>query len=142
MEANQYLGAPGRFRNRKPGKSIIQAFVSRASVKVARAAVLWLGLTPAPIFGSAAQAADTSRQLPLQRASVIAPAYDWTGFYVGSHFGYATGYSRWSGTEPGMTIPALAGSLDFFKGFDGFKGTGSYSLGLQGGSITCFHRAF
>ena len=46
MEANQYLGGAGRFRNRNPGKSIIQAFVSRASVSVARAAVLWLGLAP------------------------------------------------------------------------------------------------
>jgi high affinity Mn2+ porin len=61
------------------------------------------------------------------------PYYDWTGFYIGSHFGYATGYSRWSATEPGMTIPALAGSPDLFKAFDGFKGTGSYYLGLQGG---------
>ena len=32
-----------------------------------------------------------------------------------------------------MTVPSLAGSLDFFKAFDGFKGTGSYYLGLQGG---------
>ena len=63
MAANQYLGGAGRFRNRNPGKYIIQAFVSRASVKVARAAVLWLGLAPAPIFGSAAQAADTSRRI-------------------------------------------------------------------------------
>ena len=66
-------------------------------------------------------------------ASVASRNFDWSGFYVGSHFGYATGYSRWSATEPGMTIPALAGSLDLFKGFDGFKGTGSYYLGLQGG---------
>jgi high affinity Mn2+ porin len=59
--------------------------------------------------------------------------YDWAGFYAGSHFGYATGYSRYSATEPGMMVPALAGSLDLFKAFDGFKGTGSYYLGLHGG---------
>ena len=59
--------------------------------------------------------------------------YNWTGFYFGSHFGYATGYSLWSAPEPAMAIPALAGSLDFFKAFDGFKGTGSYYLGFQGG---------
>jgi high affinity Mn2+ porin len=91
--------------------------------------------------GARAIGADGPTYKPV-KTSAVARHYDWTGLYVGSHFGYATGYSRWSGTEPGMTIPALAGSLDFFKGFDGFKGTGSYSLGLQGGSITCFHRAF
>ena len=32
-----------------------------------------------------------------------------------------------------MSVPALAGSLDFFKAFDGFKGTGSYYLGLHAG---------
>ena len=64
---------------------------------------------------------------------VAARDYDWAGFYVGNHFGYATGYSRWSATEPGMAVPAFAGSLDLFKAFDGFKGTGSYYLGLQGG---------
>jgi high affinity Mn2+ porin len=77
----------------------------------------------------------TAADLPDMR--VKAPpkplAYSWTGFFMGGHFGYATGYSRWSGTEPGMQIPSLAGSLDFFKAFDGFKGTGSYSLGLQAG---------
>ena len=57
--------------------------------------------------------------------------HGWTGFYVGAHLGYATGYSRWSATE--ASVPGLAGSLDFFHAFDGFKGTGSYLLGLQAG---------
>ena len=68
-----------------------------------------------------------------RKAPAKASYYDWTGFYVGSHFGYATGYSRYTATEPGMTVPALAGSLNLFKAFDGFKGTGSYYLGLHGG---------
>jgi len=58
---------------------------------------------------------------------------DWTGFYFGEHVGYATGYSRWSTTESGLTSPSLVGSLDFFKAYDGFKGTGSYFGGLQVG---------
>jgi high affinity Mn2+ porin len=61
------------------------------------------------------------------------PAYSWTGFYVGGHFGYATGYSHFSATEPGTITPSIAGSLNLFKAFDGFKGTGSYYLGLHGG---------
>jgi high affinity Mn2+ porin len=32
-----------------------------------------------------------------------------------------------------MPGPVLAGSLDLFKAYDGFKGTGSYYLGLQAG---------
>ena len=67
------------------------------------------------------------------KAAPKAASYDWTGFYIGSHLGYATGYSRWSATEPGLSDFTLAGSLDLFKGFDGFKGTGSYYVGLHGG---------
>jgi high affinity Mn2+ porin len=65
--------------------------------------------------------------------ALAAPYYDWTGYYVGAHFGYATGYSKWSATEAGADAATLAGSLDFFHAFDGFKGTGSYFIGLQAG---------
>jgi high affinity Mn2+ porin len=73
--------------------------------------------------------------LPL-RMSLKAPSnanFDWTGFYVGAHLGYATGYSNWSATPIGAAGPGLAGSLDFFRTYDGFKGTGSYFAGLQAG---------
>jgi high affinity Mn2+ porin len=60
--------------------------------------------------------------------------FDWIGFYVGAHLGYATGYSNWSAT--GAAGPSLAGSLDFFRAYDGFKGTGSYFAGLQAGYTT------
>jgi len=70
-------------------------------------------------------------RLPLK--APIAPGSDWTGFYVGAHMGYATGYSKWSATEAGAAGTSLAGSLDFFHAFDGFKGMGSYLLGLQAG---------
>ncbi len=53
--------------------------------------------------------------------------YDWTGFYVGGHLGYAWGSSNWT------TAPGLAGSLDMFQAFDVFKGTGSFFAGLQAG---------
>ena len=53
--------------------------------------------------------------------------YDWTGFYVGGHLGYAWGSSNWT------TAPGVAGSLDIFQGFDVFKGTGSFFAGLQAG---------
>ncbi|WP_426440959.1 carbohydrate porin [Bradyrhizobium genosp. P] len=57
---------------------------------------------------------------------------DWTGFYLGSHFGYATGTSDWTATQGSAAAP-LNGSLNFFNSFDAFKGTGSYLFGLQAG---------
>jgi high affinity Mn2+ porin len=70
--------------------------------------------------GDPAAAADAA--LP-----ALAPPFSWSGFFVGGHFGYAGGTSRWSATEPG------AGAFDLFDAFDTFKGTGSYFLGLGGG---------
>jgi high affinity Mn2+ porin len=57
---------------------------------------------------------------------------DWSGFYLGGHFGYATGTSNWAATQGGGAA-ALNGSLDLFNSFDAFKGTGSYFVGLQAG---------
>ena len=53
--------------------------------------------------------------------------YDWTGFYLGGHLGYAWGGSNWT------TAAGLGGSLDMFQPFDLFKGTGSFFAGLQSG---------
>jgi high affinity Mn2+ porin len=79
-----------------------------------------------------AHAADVAPRMALK--TPVAPGADWTGFYVGAHMGYATGYSKWSATEAaGAAGTSLAGSLDLFRAFDGFKGTGSYLLGLQAG---------
>src|SRR5258705_12999844 len=85
-----------------------------------------LALAAIPALG-----ADVALRMPVK--APINTSFDWTGLYLGSHFGYATGYSRWSATEPGAVAPSLAGSLDFFKAYDGFKGTGSYFAGLQAG---------
>src|SRR5712692_10371134 len=57
--------------------------------------------------------------------------YDWTGPYVGGHVGYGWGNSEW--TAHGAAGPSLTGSLDFYKGFDFSKGTGSFFGGLQAG---------
>ena len=57
---------------------------------------------------------------------------DWSGVYLGGHFGYAAGTSNWSATS--TAAPALAGSLDLFNSVvDIFRGTGSYFLGFQAG---------
>jgi len=62
--------------------------------------------------------------------------YDWTGAYFGAHLGYATGSSRWSATDSGGAGPNFIGSLDFYKGFNFSKGTGSYFGGFQAGYNT------
>jgi high affinity Mn2+ porin len=79
-----------------------------------------------------AQAADVALQMPL-KAVPASPAFDWTGWYFGGHYGYATGYSRWNATEAGAAVPALSGSLNLQKPFNGYFGDGSYFGGLQAG---------
>jgi high affinity Mn2+ porin len=97
----------------------------RKSVLVSAVLVAWGPAAPA-------LAADAVARMPLKAPSSPL-SDDWTGFYVGAHGGYATGYSKWSGTEAGTAAPTLSGSLNFFHAYDAFKGTGSYALGLQAG---------
>jgi high affinity Mn2+ porin len=79
------------------------------------------------LTGSAAAA-----DLPVKAPPLLgAAAYDWSGFYLGGHFGYATGSSHWSATQPGA--PAITGSLDLFNGYDMFRDTGSDLAGFQAG---------
>jgi high affinity Mn2+ porin len=110
----------------------------RQGINVSRAAALSLGAALASAFGTSPQAADSIGQMPLKAPPSVATPYDWTGFYIGAHLGYATGYSKWSATEAGAAVPNLAGSLDFFHAFDGFKGSGSYLGGLQAGYTYMF----
>jgi high affinity Mn2+ porin len=79
-----------------------------------------------------ATAADLSAAMPVKALAAPAP-FDWTGFYLGGHFGYATGTSNWTATQPGFPTSTLTGSLDLFSSYDAFKGTGSYFAGLQAG---------
>ena len=72
-------------------------------------------------------AADLSAILAMKAPSPAAPAYDWTGFYVGAHIGYADGTSNWT------TAPGLGGTVNFFQPFDAFTGWGSYFGGIQAG---------
>ena len=66
------------------------------------------------------------------KALPVPASPDWTGFYIGGHFGYASGTSNWTATQGGGAA-TLNGSLDLFNSFDAFKGTGSYFVGLQAG---------
>jgi high affinity Mn2+ porin len=65
--------------------------------------------------------------LPFKAAPAV---FDWSGFYIGGHVGYAAGLSAWSAVD---STGASSGTLDLFNGFDVFKGSGSFFAGLQGG---------
>jgi high affinity Mn2+ porin len=65
-------------------------------------------------------------------APEAAAAYDWSGFYLGADAGYSSGRSNWSATQPGGA-PSLSGSLDLFRTFDAFDGSGSAFGGLHAG---------
>jgi high affinity Mn2+ porin len=64
---------------------------------------------------------------------VAQASYDWTGVYLGGHFGYAAGSSHWSATQTGVAAPAVTGSLDLFNSYDMFRDTGSDLAGFQAG---------
>lgn len=56
-------------------------------------------------------------------------SYDFSGFYIGGHLGYAAGSSSFTANA----APFASGSLDFFQPFDAFSGDGSYFGGGQVG---------
>jgi high affinity Mn2+ porin len=75
--------------------------------------------------------------MPTKAPPPAAPAaYDWTGFYLGGHTGYALGGSNWSSTQTGAASPAVTGSLDFSNAYNFSTGNGSYFLGFQAGYDT------
>ena len=80
-----------------------------------------------------AAAADLSVQLPVKAPAAPAPALEWTGWYFGGHYGFATGYSRWNATEAGSAVPTLRGDVDLTNPLRGYFGDGSYFGGLQAG---------
>ncbi|MGA2895911.1 MAG: carbohydrate porin, partial [Xanthobacteraceae bacterium] len=92
------------------------------------------GLGLMALVGSA-EAADLAGALPTKAPPpAVAPAaYDWTGFYLGGHFGDATGSSNYTATQTSAAAPAVAGSLDMYKAYDMFRDTGSDFAGFHAG---------
>jgi high affinity Mn2+ porin len=84
--------------------------------------VLVYGMVAAGFVAPAA-----AEDLLTTKAPPPAPAYSWTGFYLGGHFDYALGSSRWSAT------PGSDGTVDFSNPYNFSTGTGSYLVGLHGG---------
>jgi high affinity Mn2+ porin len=86
------------------------------------------GASVAILFTGAATAADLAYKAPPTPPSA---AYDWTGFYVGGHMGYASGNSNWTAASGGAVIDR--GSLNLLQSYDGFNQGGSWFDGLQAG---------
>jgi high affinity Mn2+ porin len=85
------------------------------------------------LAGTPATGADLLVKASVKTLPGKSPKFDWTGFYFGGHIGYAAGMSDWSATLPGLLSSPLTGSLDLFKTYDAFKGTGSFFHGMQAG---------
>jgi outer membrane immunogenic protein len=56
---------------------------------------LLLATTALVAFAAGAQAADLGVPRSPVAAAVVAPAFNWTGFYVGAHLGYGWANSNW-----------------------------------------------
>src|SRR5262250_186477 len=66
-----------------------------------------------PCLAVPARAADQPA-MPLKAPAVL-PSFDWTGFYVGGHFGYAGGTSNWTADTVAGPTPVAAGSLNLLQ---------------------------
>jgi outer membrane immunogenic protein len=77
-----------------------------------------LATTALVAFAGAAAAADLGVPRSPVAAAVVAPAFNWTGFYIGAHAGY--GFGRSTGIDPGLgpfpantSGPLIGGQLGF-----------------------------
>lgn len=86
-----------------------------------------LGVTVSVAVATCAYASDMAVKAPPPAG---AAAYDWTGFYVGGHLGYAGGTSHFSGSG------GISGSIDLYQPFDSFDESGSFLAGIQAGYDT------
>jgi len=90
----------------------------------------WVAGLTFTAFGAIASAAAADLPVFPLKAPPVPSLYDWSGFYVGGHLGYAWGNSNWvaSGADG-----SASGSLNFSQGVDIFSETGSWNEGVQFG---------
>jgi hypothetical protein len=79
-----------------------------------------------------AMAAELPMAMPV-KVLPISTEYDWTGFYLGAHLGYAGGSSNWTASSITAAVPNISGSLSLLQRFDPFNEAGSFFGGLQVG---------
>ena len=100
-------------------------------------AVMWrycaVAIALALMTGAARGADLSAAMLTKAPPPAASAAYDWTGFYLGGHVGYALGGSNWSSTQTGAAAPSINGAFDFSNAYNFSNGDGSYFLGFQAG---------
>ncbi|MEW6449437.1 MAG: outer membrane protein [Pseudomonadota bacterium] len=83
------------------------------------------------LTATASFAADLPRQMPTKAPVVYAPAYNWTGFYLGINGGYGWGRSSWDGFGSG-SFNTNGGLVGGTAGYN-WQGVGSpWVVGLEG----------
>ena len=96
-----------------------------------------LALSAAAIAMLSAGSAIAADIVPAEKAAIPysePSGFDWTGFYLGGHLGYAWGNSNWTASRAGAPGGAIAtGSFSLAQPIDSFKELGSFFEGLQTG---------
>jgi outer membrane immunogenic protein len=70
----------------------------------------------AAVSSQMASAADLPVRAPLSRAPAMAPAYDWTGFYVGANLGWSFGRASTDWTVAGAAAGSTSHNMDGILG--------------------------
>src|ERR1700733_1941237 len=100
-----------------PRMAAMSATGPRRSVK------FWLAVSTTAIAMAAARSAAADDIMVTKAAPISAPAssaYDWSGFYAGTHLGVAWGTSNWTATPGGAN-----GSISLYQGINTFDEAGS-----------------
>jgi high affinity Mn2+ porin len=99
-------------------------------VRLHRVAKRWLALSTFAIVVLSAGSAAAADLMETKAAPIpysLPAISDWSGFYLGGHFGYAYGTSNFSAP------PDIFGSLNLAQPIDSFDEAGSFFLGLSAG---------
>jgi high affinity Mn2+ porin len=64
---------------------------------------------------------------------VVPSPYDWNGWYLGGHLGYAWGRSEWNAASTAGIEPPLTGSFSVTQNLNAWSANGSYFAGFQAG---------
>jgi high affinity Mn2+ porin len=106
-----------------------------------RTLMIGVGLAALLPLVAPAIAADLPVAMPV-KAPPISTEYDWTGFYLGGHLGYAGGSSSWTANSITAAVPSISGSFSLLQRFDPFNEAGSFFGGLQVGYNYMFPNRF
>jgi high affinity Mn2+ porin len=105
-----------------------------ASTTASRPSVRWLVLSATAIVMMSVRGACAADIMPRDGVTVAyaePSAYDWTGFYLGGHLGYAWGNSNWTASTAGASRSSISGSFSLAQPVDSFNEAGSWFEGVQ-----------